>query len=267
LNAVVNNGKGVMPTMTYNTNAQDKKYAGYYWHSNQLVPFFAKGAGAVEFLKVADLTDPVRGAYLDNTEISVVIRQLIGTAPSPWAVKDVYLAVDRNLVPKSLQENYKSDITKIDICILPRSCWKSLTRNLTAEPTEENPMPFTDTNSDVVYTINQLKLIEGKTATEFGPGDVVTRQDAAVLFNNLASYLKCAKQKEIPAPRYADDALIADNAKEAVANCYILGILKSTGRNSFSPTASLTVEQAICAMLRIYKIKNPHDIYVWDVAR
>ena len=34
-----------MPTMTWNTNTMDKKYAGMYWHSNQLVPFFAKGAG------------------------------------------------------------------------------------------------------------------------------------------------------------------------------------------------------------------------------
>lgn len=267
-NAVVNNGKGVMPTMIYNTNTQDKKYAGFYWHSNQLVPFFAKGAGATKFLEVADLKDPVWGAYLDNTEISVVIRQLIGTAPSPWAIKDVYLAVDRNLVPKSRQENYGSGITRNDICILAAELLEKLDPEFDLQkPTKENPMPFTDTDSDVVYTLNRLKLIEGKTATEFAPNDVVTRQEAAVLLNNLATHLKCAKQNEIPAPRYADDAQIAAEAKEAVANCYILGILKSTGDNKFSPKANFTVEQAICAMLRIYKIKNPHDIYVWDVAR
>ena len=64
---VENNGVGVMPTMAWNSGD----------HSNQLVPFFAKGAGSEIFKKVADEKDPVRGAYLDNTEISKVIRTLI----------------------------------------------------------------------------------------------------------------------------------------------------------------------------------------------
>ena len=64
---VENNGAGVMPTMAWNSGD----------HSNQLVPFFAKGAGSEIFKKAADEKDPVRGAYLDNTEISKVIRTLI----------------------------------------------------------------------------------------------------------------------------------------------------------------------------------------------
>jgi len=64
---VENNGASVMPTMAWNSGN----------HSNQLIPFFAKGAGAEIFKKVADETDTVRGAYLDNTEISEVIRTLI----------------------------------------------------------------------------------------------------------------------------------------------------------------------------------------------
>ncbi|NTW71338.1 MAG: alkaline phosphatase [Eubacteriaceae bacterium] len=64
---VVNNGEGVMPTMAWNSGD----------HTNQLIPFFAKGAGAEIFKKAADEKDPVRGSYLDNTELSVVIRELI----------------------------------------------------------------------------------------------------------------------------------------------------------------------------------------------
>lgn len=64
---VVNNGKGVMPVMAW--NSED--------HTNQLIPFFAKGAGNEIFKKLADETDPVKGEYLDNTEISIAIRQLI----------------------------------------------------------------------------------------------------------------------------------------------------------------------------------------------
>jgi len=37
-----------------------------------------KGAGAEIFKKLADEMDPVRGSYLDNTEIVSAIRALIG---------------------------------------------------------------------------------------------------------------------------------------------------------------------------------------------
>ncbi len=64
---VTNNGKGVMPTMAWNSTN----------HTNQLVPFFAKGPGAELFDNYANGSDPFKGAYLDNTEISLVIRDLL----------------------------------------------------------------------------------------------------------------------------------------------------------------------------------------------
>lgn len=64
---VINQGKGVMPTMSWNSGD----------HTNQLIPFFAKGVGAEIFKKLADEKDPIRGFYLDNTEISAAIRALI----------------------------------------------------------------------------------------------------------------------------------------------------------------------------------------------
>jgi alkaline phosphatase len=266
-NNVINNGKGVTPTMAYNTNTLDKKWSNMYWHSNQLVPFFAKGAGATLLNSFANLKDPVRGAYLDNTEMSVAIRQLIGVAPSSWAANNVYLATDRSLVPKSLQKNYTSNITRNDFCTLAFELLKKTGVTLLT-PTAEKPMPFTDTTSDVVYTLNQLGIISGKgSATTFAPNDLITRQEAAVLINNIATNLKLALQKEVSAPSYADGWTVAGWAKTAVNNAYILGVMKSTGNNSFSPLANFTTEQAICAILQLYKLKNPGDIYVWDVVR
>lgn len=59
---VTNNGPGVMP--------------GVQWHSDDhtaaLVPFFAKGSAASRFLVRATGVDPVRGGYLDNTDIARV---------------------------------------------------------------------------------------------------------------------------------------------------------------------------------------------------
>ena len=59
-----------------------------YWawnsggHTNSLVPLFTKGNGASLFNRYARGSDPVRGAYMDNTNIFDVMNTVI-TAPGP----------------------------------------------------------------------------------------------------------------------------------------------------------------------------------------
>ncbi|GAB4276852.1 MAG: alkaline phosphatase [Coriobacteriia bacterium] len=60
-------GRGQLPRVEWHT-------AG---HTNQLVPLFAKGAGADTFELAADQYDPVRGPYLDNTELAEGIWRLL----------------------------------------------------------------------------------------------------------------------------------------------------------------------------------------------
>lgn len=64
---VVNWGAGQLPGMQWNFGE----------HTNQLIPFFAKGDDGRWFNKSADLTDPVRGPYIDNTDIAKVIIELL----------------------------------------------------------------------------------------------------------------------------------------------------------------------------------------------
>jgi len=56
-------GQGKQPVMEWHASG----------HTNSLVPFFAKGAGSRALAEAADEVDPVRGRYLDNTEIAQVI--------------------------------------------------------------------------------------------------------------------------------------------------------------------------------------------------
>jgi alkaline phosphatase len=62
-NPLTNNGAGRLPGMWF--------YSGS--HTNSLVPLFAKGIGAVWFNTFAVGSDPVRGAYTDNTDVARVI--------------------------------------------------------------------------------------------------------------------------------------------------------------------------------------------------
>ena len=64
---LVNNGKANLPGMQWNSGE----------HTNSLIPLYAKGDAARFFKVYADESDPVRGEYIDNTEIAKLIFQVI----------------------------------------------------------------------------------------------------------------------------------------------------------------------------------------------
>ena len=67
-NLPLNQGKGKMPLAEYYSNN----------HSNQLVPFYAKGPGSDVYLQFADEQDSVRGAFMTNSELALGIKMLWG---------------------------------------------------------------------------------------------------------------------------------------------------------------------------------------------
>jgi alkaline phosphatase len=68
--SIVDNGAGILPGMQWNSGS----------HTNALIPFFAKGDAARLFRPYADERDPVRGRYLDNTELGTVLFEAMGVA-------------------------------------------------------------------------------------------------------------------------------------------------------------------------------------------
>jgi len=80
-NPLDNNGAGTMPGVQW----CNKVEGGYANHTNSLIPFFAKGKGAEYFRYYADQNDPVRGAYIDNTEIAKLIIAWLTSQPLPPA--------------------------------------------------------------------------------------------------------------------------------------------------------------------------------------
>lgn len=65
--SLVNKGKGKVPEMEWHHDE----------HTNSLVPLYAKGYGSERFAALADETDPVHGFYLDNTEIGLLMIELL----------------------------------------------------------------------------------------------------------------------------------------------------------------------------------------------
>jgi len=65
---IVNNGAGEVPGAVF--------YSGN--HTNSLVPFYANGPGTSLFETRAQNHDPVRGYYIDNTDVGRVLFEVIG---------------------------------------------------------------------------------------------------------------------------------------------------------------------------------------------
>ncbi|NLD36795.1 MAG: alkaline phosphatase [Desulfatiglans sp.] len=63
-NPVINNGAGNMPGFNWYT----------WWHSNMLVPLYAKGAGAERFTNYIKGADPRYGSYINNVDIFKVMH-------------------------------------------------------------------------------------------------------------------------------------------------------------------------------------------------
>jgi alkaline phosphatase len=66
-------GAGNLPLAAFNTDN----------HTNQLVPLYARGAGSEMFATLVNGIDPVRGAYIDNTDIHTAMANAV---PEPGTV-------------------------------------------------------------------------------------------------------------------------------------------------------------------------------------
>ena len=51
-------------------------------HTNSLVPFYAKGCGAELYQNAATNTDPVRGRYIDNTDLTKTLFAVLEMQPA-----------------------------------------------------------------------------------------------------------------------------------------------------------------------------------------
>jgi alkaline phosphatase len=80
----VGSGPGWMPLRSRGAGQMPEHAFYHTYHTNQLVPFFARGAGAAALPDLTDgRVDPVRGPFLDNTDLAAWLfgrwgREVVG---------------------------------------------------------------------------------------------------------------------------------------------------------------------------------------------
>jgi alkaline phosphatase len=107
-NPVIDNGPGVMPGFTFNSDI-----GGFNWHTNSLVPMYAKGPCSDMFNTLATGTDPVRGAFIDNTQYITVMKEAFTPAPAvpeqqKWLLDTETSLPDLTALPAGVYEMEKA---------------------------------------------------------------------------------------------------------------------------------------------------------------
>ncbi|QOR35277.1 S-layer homology domain-containing protein [Clostridium sp. 'deep sea'] len=207
----------------------------------------------------------------DNGSISEVIIKVVAgekvtepiavefdenDAPDNWAKGDITSAIQKNLVPLNLQNNYKQNITRKEFCqaviqLLETKTSKTAEQILAdvGRRSNEND-PFTDTSEDYILAAYQLKIIGGRGNKIFDPNGTIIRQEAAAILTNVARVL--GADVNGVGKKFADDGDITNYAKASVDYVSSKGIMGAMGNNKFGPKTTYTRQQSYITLLRLF---------------
>ena len=174
---------------------------------------------------------------------------------SPVLSDELARAAYLGLIPRSMQRedmDFRLPIRRSEFAGIVVNVYQQLA-NTTALPAVTDR--FTDTRDSYVLRAYNAGLMVGVSATEFDPGAMLTREQAATALT------RSFKRSTIPGwtfatdsvglltfdwpARFADDASISYWANESVYFMVANGIIHGAGNNMFSPRAITTAQQAI----------------------
>lgn len=119
--------------------------------------------------------------------------------------------------------------------------------------------PFVDVDNNAWYggyirTAYNYKVINGQSTDTFGVGKNISRQDAAVICNNILKNFDAKKARDIT---FEDSDSISPYASDSVHKLAEIGIINGDDKGNFNPNASITrAESAKIINELIYIITN-----------
>lgn len=111
----------------------------------------------------------------------------------------------------------------------------------------------------VIGAAERARLITGDGDGNFGVGQYITRQDAAVIAVRAAEYKGVALKKD-KNMKFADEAEIASYAKNAVYELADAGIVNGVSEDNFAPQNNITRAEAAKLLYGLFKTI---DLLVW----
>lgn len=186
--------------------------------------------------------------------------------PSSWAINEVTKAIDMNIIPTYLQNNYTQGITRKEFASLIVASLKKDMGSILFIMDLDNSIKyddniFSDTVDPDVIMASMLNIVSGKGNGKFAPDDLITREEAAVMLYRTAKKMRYYDGWNIKKSSFSDQNQIANWAKEAVDfvssaidNVSKNHIMGGVGNNAFNPNGIYTREQAFITFGRLFNM-------------
>jgi len=225
-------------------------------------PEFIENDGDI-YIKVYNGIDTdyydLNGNKIDKSKEKLILTDSISlktdTSYSKWAEESIIKSIKAGLVPKNLQYKYTDKITRQEFCQLAVQAYIAKTGN---EIDMNVKTPFIDVDDVYITTAYNLKIVSGVGNDKFAPTSNITRQEAAVMLNNIAKVIG-VNLSTPRAEKFIDEKYFAAWAKNDIYN--ITGVksgdtfvMVGTEKGKFSPYVNYTKEQAIATMWRLFNI-------------
>lgn len=170
-------------------------------------------------------------------------------APSEWAAKEIDYARAVGITDANKDYLYKENITREEFCELIYNLVTSVKWEITAPITDS----FTDTKNDKILMLNGLGIINGKSATEFAPNDLLTREEAATIIDRMIEKVLPSMFSTELYFEFADSDKISDWAMPSIQSVCNFKFMNGVGNNNFAPKDNYTTEQAIVTLARVFE--------------
>jgi hypothetical protein len=243
--------KPITITMTFDkSKVDDKAEIGLYWYDSS-----SKTWNLLDNIEVDMDKATVSGETTHFTKYAVIAVTPVEEAPPTpvvltdiaghWAEASIKALVDKGAIAGYPDQTFKPNrtITRAEFA-------KVLVKAFELEA--KDGKVFEDTAShwakDDIATANAHGIIKGYSDQKFGPNDLITREQVAVMVTRAAN-LTASDQ----APVFTDSAKISDWAKEAVASAAEAGIINGYPDGSFQPQGKATRAEAVTVIVKAIK--------------
>lgn len=204
-----------------------------------------------------DSTEGVYGGTLWNV---VTTKDFLKLPQEPWAVNEIKVAAAKSLVPYDLTDHYDSNITREEMAVLLENAIVTAGNyaNMDAYMID-NGVGYTTGNfadcigrDESIDRLFKLGIISGRTDVMFEPDGAVSRQEAAAMITRVADlFMYVGTNYRL---NTADSSNVALWASFYVRWVIDKGIMSADENNRFNPDGTVSVQQAITAVSRLFDL-------------
>lgn len=215
-------------------------------------PATGGGGGSGNGFNASGVVTPEDAGQKPDQETTSEYFNDLGTAA--WAKDAIHLLYEKKMVSGYGDGSFRplNAITREEFAVLAVKAFDLFDENAVCE--------FDDVSGDAWYygyvaSLYEKGLIRGMGNGAFGSGEMIKRQDAAVILANISSYAELGISQSRTYAGFADEADISDYAEESVKELYAFGVINGSDDGNFYPARPITRAEC-CVMIRGLLVGN-----------